>query len=105
TILFGGRKMVTMGNRPQDHRERDLLFGSLLRDYRTRLFRRYSFQLPAWAPSLPKRWLTIDGKTKSLKEWTRESQVSKQTILGRIRRGSTPLQALTTPDERGNYLS
>jgi len=45
-----------MGNRPQDHRDRDLLLGSLLRDHRTRLSRHYSHDLPDWAPTLPKGW-------------------------------------------------
>jgi hypothetical protein len=56
TCLFGGREMLTMGNRPQDHRARDLSLGSLLRDYRTRLFRRYCAGQSNWTVALPAGW-------------------------------------------------
>ena len=81
--VFGGRSIGTMGNRPQDHRERDLLFGSLLRDVRTRKFRDYAPRLPAWAPSLPKGWP---------KEFIQQGQqlimlgLSQQTFLSKLRR-------------------
>ena len=42
-----------MGNRPQDHMDRDLLLASLLRDRRLRMFRRQCLKLPAWAPVVP----------------------------------------------------
>jgi len=45
-----------MGSRPQDYRERDLLLASSLRDFRTRLFRRYCHQPPQWVPELPRDW-------------------------------------------------
>ena len=56
TTLFGGRQMITMGNRPEDHRVRDLLLGSLLRDRRTRLFRKYCRGDGGWTPTLPSDW-------------------------------------------------
>lgn len=51
--IFGGRTISAMGNRPQDHRDRDLLLASLLRDRRLRMFREQCFNLPAWAPAVP----------------------------------------------------
>ena len=81
--VFGGRSMRTMGNRPQDHRDRDLLLGSLLRDDRTRKFRDYAAELPVWAPSLPKGWP---------KEFIQQGQqlimlgVSQQQFLSKLRR-------------------
>ena len=45
-----------MGVRPQDHRERDLLLGSLLRDHRLPMFRTQCHELPSWAPQVPERW-------------------------------------------------
>ena len=56
TCLFGGRTMITMGNRSQDHRVRDLLLGSLLRDARTRLVRKYCRGDAGWMPPLPTDW-------------------------------------------------
>jgi hypothetical protein len=51
--IFGGRTISAMGNRPQDHRDRDLLLASLLRDKRLPMFREQCFNLPAWAPAVP----------------------------------------------------
>ena len=51
--IFGGRTISAMGNRPQDHRDRDLLLASLLRDKRLPMFREQCFKLPAWAPAVP----------------------------------------------------
>ncbi len=51
--IFGGRTISAMGNRPQYHRDRDLLLASLLRDKRLPMFREQCFNLPAWAPAVP----------------------------------------------------
>lgn len=51
--IFGGRTMIAMGNRPQDHMDRDLLLASLLRDRRLRMFRRLCLEMPVWAPAVP----------------------------------------------------
>ncbi len=51
--IFGGRTISAMGNRPGDHRDRDLLLASLLRDKRLPMFREQCFKLPAWAPAVP----------------------------------------------------
>jgi hypothetical protein len=51
--IFGGRTILAMGNRPEDHRDRDLLLASLLRDRRLRMFRKQCLTLPAWAPAVP----------------------------------------------------
>lgn len=52
-LPFGGRTISTMGNRPQDHMDRDLLLASLLRDHRLRMFRKQCLKLPAWASAIP----------------------------------------------------
>jgi hypothetical protein len=52
--IFGGRTILAMGNRPQDHRDRDLLLASLIRDRRLRMFRKQCRTMPAWAPAVPK---------------------------------------------------
>ena len=51
--IFGGRTILAMGHRHQDHRDRDLLLASLLRDRRLRMFRKQCWTLPAWAPAVP----------------------------------------------------
>jgi hypothetical protein len=51
--IFGGRTISAMGNRPQDHMDRDLLLASLLREYRLPMFRKQCLELPAWAPAVP----------------------------------------------------
>ena len=51
--IFGGRTISAMGNRPQDHMDRDLLLASLLRDRRLRMFRKQCVALPDWAPAVP----------------------------------------------------
>ena len=51
--IFGNRTMTAMGNRPQDHMDRDLLLASLLRDRRLRMFRKQCLTLPDWAPDVP----------------------------------------------------
>jgi hypothetical protein len=53
STIFGGRRIVAMGNRPQDHMDRDLLLASLLRDRRLRMFRRQCLKPPAWAAAVP----------------------------------------------------
>ena len=50
---FNGRRLLCLGNRPKDHRGRDLLLGSLLRDSRLRMFRKQCWKPPAWAPQIP----------------------------------------------------
>lgn len=53
-------RINAVGNRPRDHRQRDLLHGSLLRDYRLPMLRRLSRNPPDWvqemASHLPPRW-------------------------------------------------
>ena len=96
--VFGGRSMRTMGNRPQDHRDRDLLLGSLLRDDRVRKFRDYAAQLPAWAPSLPNGWA---------KEFIQQGQqlimlgVSQQQFLSRLRQS---VELVDDRDQAENML-
>jgi len=48
-----GRQLQCLGNRPQDHRDRDLLLASLLRDPRLPMFRRHCWKPPAWAAPVP----------------------------------------------------
>lgn len=51
--IFGGRTISAMGNRPQDHMDRDLLLASLLRNRRFRIFRKQCRETPVWAPAVP----------------------------------------------------
>jgi len=50
---FNGRRLETLGNRPQDHRQRDLLLGSMLRDHRVPMFRRQGNDPPDWMTPIP----------------------------------------------------
>lgn len=60
----------------------------------------------AKAQSKPKRpritW-EIDGVTKTAVEWCNEYGMNYQTVMGRIKRGMTPLEALTA--EKVNYYA
>lgn len=46
-------------------------------------------------------YLTVDGKTQSLREWSRETGIKAFTLLGRIHRGMSPKDAVTFKDMRG----
>jgi len=48
--------------------------------------------------------VTFNGMEKSLIRWVQMSGINPYTVLGRINRGSTPQEALTKPDQDGNYL-
>lgn len=39
-------------------------------------------------------WITIEGETKTLRDWVRGSDVKYQTALARMKRGIEPRQAL-----------
>lgn len=42
-------------------------------------------------------YLTIDGKTKTLVEWSEEYGMNPSTVRGRLSKGADPLKALTAP--------
>ena len=46
-------------------------------------------------------YFTINGETKTLKEWAKERGMKRFTLLGRIQRGMTPEEALNYKDMRG----
>ena len=65
--IFGGRTISAMGNRPQDHMDRDLLLASLLRDRRLPMFRKQCLKLPEWAPAVPENIpATFRGRAQQL---------------------------------------
>jgi hypothetical protein len=49
-----------------------------------------------------KAGVTAFGITQNLDDWSRASGLNRGTLGGRISRGMTPEQALTTPDHYGN---
>lgn len=50
------------------------------------------------------RWITIDGETKTLMQWSRSVGTHVGTILDRIRRGKwSERDAVLTPPRPGNY--
>ncbi len=48
-------------------------------------------------------FITFAGKTFTVARWARILRVSRLTLNGRLRRGWTPIQALTRPVRRINY--
>jgi hypothetical protein len=48
--------------------------------------------------------VTLDGNDASLGEWVKKSQISPMTVLLRLYRGKSPLEALAAPDNEGHYL-
>ena len=48
--------------------------------------------------------VTLNGIKAPLRTWIKESGIRPSTVLNRMRRGSTPLEALTTPDREGHRL-
>jgi hypothetical protein len=42
-------------------------------------------------------FVTINGKTKTITEWSREYGINAHTVYGRIHRGRDPVEAITTP--------
>jgi len=46
-------RLRTLGQRPQDYRDRDLLLASLMRDPRLPMYRRMCWKPPDWAPGVP----------------------------------------------------
>ena len=49
------------------------------------------------------RWVTLNGKTKCLKDWASDMGINYGTVLSRINRnGWAPIKALTTPTKKGN---
>lgn len=45
-------------------------------------------------------WLTIDGETKTLTQWSEEYGVSKQLIRARLAAGMDPELAVVTPPRK-----
>jgi formaldehyde-activating enzyme involved in methanogenesis len=48
--------------------------------------------------------VTLNGIKAPLKQWIKDSGLRSNTVINRLRRGSTPLEALTTPDREGHRL-
>ena len=54
------------------------------------------------------RWthlpVTLNGMRAPLSKWIKDSGLRTPTVINRLRRGRTPLEALTTPDREGHRL-
>jgi hypothetical protein len=48
----------------------------------------------------PSRWLTCDGETHHLNQWAALTGMAPATITGRLQRGWTEQEALSTPPNR-----